>query len=139
MSQTPHGLTRPGRDDETPIYPPPTEPIAIPNADDLTFAECFRIKASTGVDVMVAAMNNDYTELMVAILWHIISQRPEYRGLTFENVKRWPMSKIAMGAPADDDADDVRETLQELDQAQQELGNFGDGIPFTGPSEHGSA
>lgn len=137
-------LTRPGRPDEPPIYPPPAAPIKLPNADDLTGIELYRIKGATKIDILGSAEARDWTEITYAIAWHVVSRMPEYQGITFQNVLSWPMKVITggvNGAPKSeyDDADDVRETIQELDRAQQDMGNFGDGIPFTDPSEHGSA
>jgi hypothetical protein len=112
-------------------YPQPSEPITVPPASSLTFADRFRIKAATGIGITEAAMAGDLDTVTAALAWFAAANRPEYPGITWENVTRWTPGAVTFSDEPDLDAADLAAAAEPMTAEH----GTADGPPFTDPRE----
>ena len=72
-------------------YPTPgRDSITIPPSDEIAFQIAFLIKAETGVDIYTSSR----AESLMAVAWWYARTRPEYKGITYDQVRGWDLSML---------------------------------------------
>lgn len=108
-------------------YPEPSTPIQVMSLDGRTFNECAYIERATGQDPYTTRGG----ALIYLLAWADVHRRPEYAGITLEDVHAWRGRCFEIRQPSDDDTD-VVDTMN----AGDDLAEANPTTPFTEAPAH---